>query len=99
MSISVPAGQSALMPPAALVSRIWLRAEAAHEQHRLDDQPLGVALVQVQAALEADDRHALELAEQQPAGVARRRRGRPTGQLGEWHGCTSVERVGQAAQA
>ena len=74
------------------------RAEAAEQQHRLDDEPRRVALVEVEAALEHDDGLAAERPEQQPADVARGRRGRPARQLVERDGDGVLEIVGEAAQ-
>ena len=65
------------------------RPERAHEQHRLDDEARRVALVEVEPALEQDDRHALERsrgaagrrdrARSPPASPAGRRTGMETG--------------------
>ena len=71
MTISVPGPNDGSSPPAAFVRITDLRAEAAEEQHRLDDEARRVALVQVEAALEHGDGAAGEPAEQEPPDVAR----------------------------
>ena len=53
------------------------RPEPLEQQHRLDDEARVVALVEVEAALEHDDRPTAERAQQQPAGVAGRGGGGP----------------------
>ena len=99
MTISVPGPKLGSRPPAAFV-RTTIRAPSRLEQqHRLDDQPGVVALVQVEAALEHDHGAAAETPEEQPPGVARRRRGRPAGQLGERDRDRVLELVGEAAEA
>ena len=74
------------------------RAEPAEQQHRLDDQAGVVALVEVEPALEHDDRDATEPTEEQAADVAGRRRGRPAGQVRERDRDGVLEVVGQAAE-
>ena len=98
MTMSVPGPKPGSRPPAAFVRTIDPRAEAAHEQDRLDDEPGVVALVHVEPALEHDDRHAVELAEEQPADVTRRGRGRPARQVRERDGDGVLEVVGEAAE-
>ena len=74
------------------------RAQAVHEQHRLDHQTLRVALVKVQPALQADHRHAVEMTQQQPSRMARRGRGRPTGEFVKRNRDGVGHRVGETAQ-
>ena len=87
------------MPPAAFVSRTMRRAQAAHEQHGLDDEPRWMTLVDVQPALQADDRDATDEAEQEAAGMARRGGGRPAWQVREGDGHGRLDTGGQAAEA
>ncbi len=61
-------------------------------------RPRGMALVEMQATLEADDRHAPDLAQQQPAGMARRRGRRPAREVGERDDHRRFEPPGQAAE-
>ena len=98
MTMSVPGPNAGSTPPAAFVRTTIPRAEPAHEQDRLDDEPRVVALVHVEPALEHDDRHAVEPAEEQPADVTRRRRGRPAGQVRERDRDRVLEVVGEAAE-
>ena len=74
------------------------RTERAHEQHRLHDESGGVALVEVEPALEQDDRDALDGPEQQPPRVARSGRRRPAREIRERDRDGTLERVGEAAQ-
>ena len=74
------------------------RAELLEQQDGLDDQARVVALVQVEAALEHDDRAPAEAAEQQPAGMPRGGRRRPAGQLRERDRDRILEVVGQPAE-
>ena len=74
------------------------RAELLEQQDGLDDQARVVALVEVEAALEHHDRPPAEPPEQQPAGVSRRGRRRPAGQLRERDRDRVVELVGQPAE-
>ena len=74
------------------------RAEPPEQQDRLDDEPRVVALVQVEAALEHDDRAAREPAEEQPSGVPGRGRGGPAGQVGERDRDGILEVVREAAE-
>ena len=83
MTISVPGPNDGSSPPAALVSTTTVAPSALEEQHRLDDQPRVVALVEVEPALEHDDRRPGQRAEQQAAGVPGRGRGRPARQVRE----------------
>ena len=74
------------------------RAERLEQQDRLDDESRVVALVQVEAALEHDDRSPAELAQEQPADVARGRRRRPAGQVRERDRDRVDEVVGEVAE-
>ena len=88
-----------LTPPAALVSTIVRAPSRPISSTGSTTSARRVALVQVQPALEAGDRHALEAAQQQAAGVTRCRRRRPAGQVGEGDGGDVRQRVGDAAEA
>ena len=98
MTMSVPGPKAGSRPPAALVRTTIRAPEPPEQQHGLDDEARVVALVQVEAALEHDDRPPAERAEQQPADVARRGRGRPAGQVGERDRDGVLEVVGEAAE-
>ena len=99
MTISVPGPYAGLIPPAALVRIASRGAELAEQQHRLDDEARGVALVEVEASLDGDDRHAADRPEDQAADVARRRRDGPAGQVLEGDRGRVLDLVGEAAQA
>ena len=98
MTMSVPAGRTRVEAAGGVGQQDRPRTEATHEQHRLDHQARIVALVEVEPALEQDDRHARQLAEEQPTGMAGGGRGRPAGQVGERDGDGAVEVVRQAAE-
>jgi hypothetical protein len=53
----------------------------------------------VQAALEAHDGHAVEVAQEQSTGVSRRRCGRPAWQLRKGDGDGVSQRISEAAEA
>ena len=98
-AIRVPGGQAALTPPAALVSRIRGAPSRPMSRTGWTTRPARMAFVEVQATLEADDRHARRSSpSEQPAGMARRRGRRPAGQLGERDGHRRFEPLGQAAE-
>ena len=99
MTISVPGPKLGSSPPAALVRTTIRAPEPLEQQHGLDDQPGVVALVQVEAALEHDHDAAAETPEEEASGVARRRRGRPAGELRERDGDRVLDPVGEVAQA
>ena len=74
-------------------------AQASEEEHRLDNEPGIVALVEVEPALEHDDRRSREIAEEQATDVPRRRRGRPARQVRERDRDRVLEVVGKSTEA
>ena len=74
------------------------RAESSHEQDGLDHETRGMAFIQMQTTLEADDRHAPDLAQEQPAGMPRRRGRRPAREICERDDHRRLEPLGQAAE-
>ena len=75
------------------------RSEPAEQEHRLDDEPGMVALVEVEPPLEHDGRGSGETPEQEPADVAGRGRGRPARELGEGDRDRILQLVGESAEA
>ena len=73
-------------------------AKPLEEQDRLDHESRVISLVDVEAALEHDDRTSDEPTEQQPADMTGRRRRGPTREVREGDGDRVVKIVGQSAK-
>ena len=72
--------------------------ESPEQQHRLDDEPGVEALVEVEPALEGDDRDAGQSSEDEPAVVARGGRGGPARQLVDGDRRRVLDLVGEGAE-
>jgi hypothetical protein len=73
-------------------------AQPLEQENWLDDQARVVAFVEVESALEHDDRRSREIAEEQATDVPRRRRGRPARKVRERDRDRVLEVVGKSTE-